>query len=81
MRSGTSSAQAPLRRSLRRASSPATTTGSRFETHVPELNGDKITELLGELLDRLAARGIAVETHIIGGAAAALHLGGESLTF
>ncbi|TQO18504.1 hypothetical protein FB472_0020 [Rhodoglobus vestalii] len=45
-----------------------------------ELNGDEIRELLGELLERLAARGVEVEVYIIGGAAMALHLGRQQLT-
>lgn len=44
------------------------------------LGGAEIRDLLGELLGRLAARGIRVETYIIGGAAMALHLGREELT-
>jgi hypothetical protein len=44
------------------------------------LTGEDIRELLGELLDRLAARGVEVEAYIVGGAAMALHLGREQLT-
>lgn len=45
-----------------------------------ELNGEEIADLLGELLDRLAARGVVVDAYIIGGAAMALHLGRQQLT-
>jgi hypothetical protein len=45
-----------------------------------ELTGEDVRELLGELLDRLAARGVEVEAYIVGGAAMALHLGREQLT-
>lgn len=44
------------------------------------LTGENIRDLLGELLDRLAERGVEVETYIVGGAAMALHLGREQLT-
>lgn len=44
------------------------------------LTGEDIRELLGEMLDRLAARGVEVEVYIVGGAAMALHLGREQLT-
>ena len=45
-----------------------------------ELDGDDISDLLGELLDRLSARGVEVDAYLIGGAAIALHLGREQLT-
>jgi len=45
-----------------------------------ELNGEEIADLLGELLDRLAAGGVVVDAYIIGGAAMALHLGRQQLT-
>jgi hypothetical protein len=45
-----------------------------------ELTGDDIRELLGELLDRLARRGVEVEVYLVGGAAMALHLGRDELT-
>ncbi len=45
-----------------------------------ELNSEDIADLLGELLDRLAARGVVVDAYIIGGAAMALHLGRQQLT-
>jgi len=44
------------------------------------LTAAEIKEYLGILLDRLAARGVVVETYIIGGAALAIHLGREQLT-
>lgn len=44
------------------------------------LNGTEIQEFLGILLDRLAERGVVVETYIIGGAAMAIHLGRDQLT-
>lgn len=43
-------------------------------------SGAELSELFGELLDRLASRGIAVDAYIIGGVAIAIHLGGEELT-
>lgn len=44
------------------------------------LSGDDVIELLGELLDRLAVRGVEVETYIVGGAAIAVHLGRDEVT-
>lgn len=45
-----------------------------------EFDGEEIADLLGELLDRLAARGVEVDAYIIGGAAMALHLGRQQRT-
>lgn len=44
------------------------------------LSGDELTVHFGVLLDRLAARGVTVETYIIGGVAMAIHLGRDELT-
>lgn len=45
-----------------------------------DLSGSDVRELLGELLERLAVKGVQVEAYIVGGAAMALHLGREQLT-
>ncbi|WP_144751249.1 nucleotidyltransferase [Curtobacterium pusillum] len=44
------------------------------------LSGDEVIELLGEMLNRLAERGVEVETYIVGGAAIAVHLGRDEVT-
>lgn len=44
------------------------------------LSGAEVLDLLGELLERLAGRGVEVETYIVGGAAVAVHLGRDEVT-
>ncbi|WP_133937659.1 MULTISPECIES: nucleotidyltransferase [unclassified Curtobacterium] len=44
------------------------------------LSGAEVVDLLGELLERLAGRGVEVETYIVGGAAVAVHLGRDEVT-
>lgn len=44
------------------------------------LSGAEVVDLLGELLERLADRGVEVETYIVEGAAVAVHLGRDEGT-
>ncbi|NQW91863.1 hypothetical protein HQQ88_16340 [Curtobacterium sp. VKM Ac-2861] len=44
------------------------------------LSGAEVVDLLGELLERLAGRGVEVETYIVGGAAVAVQLGRDEVT-
>jgi hypothetical protein len=60
-RSETTSVATLLRRSAPRTYSRESATGSPIERRLREVNGEEVADLLGKLLDRLAARGVVVD--------------------